>query len=65
MIINLAMKSHLFPHIPLLVVTTTCLLAVTSLASDKPRKAPPAKPAAKKAAAPKKSAAKKSTGKKK
>jgi hypothetical protein len=45
MIINLAMKSHLFPQIPLLVVTTTCLLAVTSFASDKPRKAPPAKPA--------------------
>ncbi len=45
MIINLAMKSHLFPQIPLLVVTTTCLLAVTSLAADKPRKAPPAKPA--------------------
>jgi hypothetical protein len=39
------MKSHQFPHIPLLVVTTTCLFAVTSLASDKPRKAPPAKPA--------------------
>ncbi len=45
MIINLAMKSHLFPKIPLLVVTTTCLIAVTSFASDKPRKAPPAKPA--------------------
>jgi hypothetical protein len=45
MIINLTMKSHLFPQIPLLVVTTTCLLAVTSLASDKPRKAPPTKPA--------------------
>jgi hypothetical protein len=45
MIINLAMKSHRFPQIPLLVVTTTCLLAVTSFAADKPRKAPPAKPA--------------------
>jgi hypothetical protein len=45
MIINLAMKSHRFPQIPLLLVTTTCLFAVTSLAADKPRKAPPAKPA--------------------
>jgi hypothetical protein len=45
MIINLAMKSHRFPQIPLLLVTTTCLFAVTSFASDKPRKAPPAKPA--------------------
>jgi hypothetical protein len=45
MIINLAMKSHRFPQIPLLVVTTTCLLAVTCLAADKPRKAPPANPA--------------------
>ncbi len=45
MIINLAMKSHRFPQIPLLVVTTTCLLAVASFASDKARKAPPAKPA--------------------
>jgi hypothetical protein len=45
MIINLAMKSHRFPQIPLLVVTTTCLFAVTSLASDKPRKAPPVNPA--------------------
>ena len=45
MIINLAMKSHLFRQIPLLVVTTTCLFAVTSFASDKARKAPPAKPA--------------------
>jgi hypothetical protein len=45
MIINLAMKSHLFRQIPLLVVTTTCLFAVTSYASDKARKAPPAKPA--------------------
>jgi hypothetical protein len=45
MIINLAMKSHRFPQIPLLVVTTTCLFAVASFASDKARKAPPAKPA--------------------
>jgi hypothetical protein len=45
MIINLAMKSHRFPHISLLVVTTVCSFAVTSLAADKPRKAPPAKPA--------------------
>lgn len=48
MIINLAMKSHRFPPISLLIVTTTCLFAVTSLAfgmSDKPRKAPPANPA--------------------
>lgn len=49
MIINLAMKSHRFPKISLLVVTTTCLVAITSLAAgmgnDKPRKAPPAKPA--------------------
>jgi hypothetical protein len=45
MIINLAMKSHRFPKISLLVVTSTYLLTVTSLASDKPRKAPPAKPA--------------------
>jgi hypothetical protein len=45
MIINLAMKSHLFPQISLLVVTTTCLFVVTSFASDKARKAPPAKPA--------------------
>jgi hypothetical protein len=50
MIINLAMKSHLFPQIPLLVVTTTCLFAVTSHAADKPRKAPPAKPASQYAA---------------
>jgi len=50
MIINLAMKSHRFPQIPLLLVTTTCLFAVTSLASDKPRKAPPAKPASQYAA---------------
>ena len=45
MIINLAMKSHPFPQIALLVVTTTCLFTVTSFASDKPRKAPPPKPA--------------------
>lgn len=45
MIINLAMKSHQFHQIPLLVVTAICLLAVTSFAADKPRKAPPAKPA--------------------
>jgi len=45
MIINLAMKSHRFQQIPLLLVTTTCLFAVTSFAADKPRKAPPAKPA--------------------
>jgi hypothetical protein len=45
MIINLAMKSHRFPQIPLLIVTTTCLFAVTGRASDKPRKAPPANPA--------------------
>jgi hypothetical protein len=45
MIINLAMKSHRFPKIPLLLVTTTCFLAATSFASDKPRKAPPARPA--------------------
>jgi hypothetical protein len=50
MIINLAMKSHRFPQIPLLLVTTTCLFAVTSLASDKSRKAPPAKPASQYAA---------------
>jgi hypothetical protein len=50
MIINLAMKSYRFPHISLLVVTTTCLFAVTSLAADKPRKAPPAKPASQYAA---------------
>jgi hypothetical protein len=43
MIINLAMKSHRFPQIPLLLVTTACLFAVTAHASDKPRKAPPAK----------------------
>ncbi|HEX3969561.1 MAG TPA: hypothetical protein VHW70_16440 [Edaphobacter sp.] len=39
------MKSHRFPQILLLVVTTTCLFAATSLASDKPRKAPPPKSA--------------------
>jgi hypothetical protein len=45
MIINLAMKSHRFLSISQLVVTTVCLSAVTCLAGDKPRKAPPAKPA--------------------
>ncbi len=45
MIINLTMKSHRFAQIPLLVVTTTCLFAANLLASDKPRKAPPVKPA--------------------
>jgi hypothetical protein len=50
MIINLAMKSHRFPQIPLLLVTTICLFAVTSFASDKPRKAPPANPASQYAA---------------
>jgi hypothetical protein len=50
MIINLAMKSHRFPQIPLRVVTTTCLFAVTSFAADKPRKAPPAQPASQYAA---------------
>ena len=45
MIINLAMKSHRFLKISLLVVTSTSLLTVNSFASDKPRKAPPAKPA--------------------
>jgi hypothetical protein len=45
MIINLAMKSHSVAQIPLLLVTTICLFAVTALASDKARKAPPAKPA--------------------
>jgi hypothetical protein len=45
MIINLAMKSHRFPKISLLVVTATCLLAVNSLASDKTKPAPPVKPA--------------------
>ncbi len=50
MIINLAMKSHRFPQIPLLLVTTTCLFAVNSLAADKPRKAPPADPASQYAA---------------
>src|ERR1700761_5335974 len=42
-IINLAMKSHPFPDIPLFLVTTACLLAAPSFAADK--KAPPAKPA--------------------
>src|SRR6202011_2720899 len=44
------MKSHLFPQIPLLVVTPPCFFAVTSHAADKPRKAPPAKPASQYAA---------------
>jgi hypothetical protein len=39
------MKSHRFLKISLLVVTSTCLLVVNSLASDKPRKAPPAQSA--------------------
>jgi hypothetical protein len=46
MIINLVMKSHRFAQIPVLVVTTVCLFAVSSRASDKPRKAPPVSPAA-------------------
>jgi len=50
MIINLAMKSHRFPQIPLLLVTTTCLFAVIASAADKARKAPPAKPASQYAA---------------
>jgi hypothetical protein len=37
------MKSHPFTKIPIVVVTTTCLLAVTAFAADK--KAPAAKPA--------------------
>jgi hypothetical protein len=39
------MKSHRFLKISLLVVTSTCLAAVNSFASDKPRKAPPVQPA--------------------
>jgi hypothetical protein len=39
------MKSHRFPIIPLLVVTTTCILASGLHASDKPRKPPTPKPA--------------------
>jgi hypothetical protein len=39
------MKSYRSPKILPLVVTTTCLFAVTAFASDKPRKAPPVKPA--------------------
>jgi hypothetical protein len=58
MIINLAMKSHRFQQIPLLLVTTSCLFAVTSFAAgngkdngkDKGKKAPPAKPASQYAA---------------
>jgi hypothetical protein len=42
------MKSHPFSRIPLLLVTTTCLLAAPSYAADK--KAPPAKPASQYAA---------------
>jgi hypothetical protein len=38
------MKSHTFKKFPIVVVTTSCLLASTSFAADK--KAPPAKPAA-------------------
>jgi hypothetical protein len=45
MIINLSMKSHRSLKISLLVLTLSCLFAVDSRASDKPRKAPPAKPA--------------------
>jgi hypothetical protein len=45
MIINLAMKSHSFPKIPLLLVTTLCLFAAHAFAADKDKKAPPAKPA--------------------
>jgi hypothetical protein len=43
------MKSHLFPKIPLLLITTTCLFAA-SLHAEKKKKAPPAKPAAQYAA---------------
>jgi hypothetical protein len=42
------MKSHPFAKIPILVVTTACLLAAASFAADK--KAPPAKPASQYAA---------------
>ena len=48
MIINLAMKSHRFPKIPALLVTT-CFLAATLHAANK-KKAPPPKPAAEYAA---------------
>lgn len=44
MIINLAMKSHSFAEIPIVLVTVTCLFAATlCFAADK--KAPPVKPA--------------------
>ncbi|MEI9978084.1 MAG: hypothetical protein WDN23_03655 [Edaphobacter sp.] len=39
------MKSHRLPATIFSVALATCLLAVTAHASDKPRKAPPAKPA--------------------
>jgi hypothetical protein len=42
------MKSHPFPKIPLILVTTICLLAVNAFAADK--KAPPVKPASQYAA---------------
>jgi len=45
MIINLAMKSHRFPQISILIVTSSCLFAGNSFAADKPRPAPPTKPA--------------------
>src|ERR1700733_4213354 len=45
-IINLAMKSHPFPRIPLVLVTTASLLAVNAFAAyAADKKAPPAKPA--------------------
>jgi hypothetical protein len=50
MIINLAMKSYPSPKISLLALTITILFAVTSFASDKPRNAPPTKPASQYAA---------------
>jgi hypothetical protein len=39
------MKSHRFEQNAFLVVTTTCLSAALCFAADKPRKAPPVKPA--------------------
>jgi hypothetical protein len=45
MIINLPMKSHRSLKISFLVLTLSCLFAVDSRASDKPRKAPPPKSA--------------------
>ncbi len=45
MIINLAMKSHRFLKITSLVVTSTCLLSVTSYAFNKKKEAPPPLPA--------------------